>query len=91
MKTPLLAALLAVAALTGCEKTVVTPAAEPAATPAAATAPATQTAVVPVPVPGPQGPAGEKGEKGDKGDTNTTVVVPDATATNSSSAPDTTH
>ncbi|TFW17930.1 collagen-like protein [Massilia arenosa] len=90
MKTPLLAAVLAVAALSGCEKTTVNPPATvvtPAAdTTVAAPAPATTTVVekevpVAVPVQGPPGPAGEKGEKGEKGDT--TVVVPHDASVNS--------
>ena len=79
MKTTyLMAALLALAGLAGCEKTtnVNPPATSTVVTPAATTAPADTTAttttkettVVPVPVPGPQGPAGEKGDKGDKGE-----------------------
>jgi hypothetical protein len=85
----LMAAVLAMASLTACEKkTIVNP------PPAAEQPAAVQKEVVPVPVPvqGPQGPAGEKGEKGDpgtqgpqgetgeKGDPgkngSTTVVVP---------------
>ncbi len=81
--TSLLAAVLAMAALAGCEKTtvnpaptVVTPAVEvPVAVPG-------PTVAVPVPVPGPAGPAGAPGapgEKGEPGATSTTVIVPEKT------------
>lgn len=81
MKITLLAALLAVAGLTACEKTtvnppptVITPTVEtPAAAPAAVP--------VPVPVPGPAGPAGPEGEKGEPGkDGDTVLVVPETPA-----------
>lgn len=83
MKITLLAALLAVAGLTACEKTtvnppptVITPTVEtPAAAPAAVPVP------VPVPVPGPAGPAGPEGEKGEPGkDGDTVLVVPESPA-----------
>ncbi len=84
MKTSILAAMLAVAALSACEKTTVNPPATivtPVETPAAAQAPS--TVAVPVPVPGPQGPAGAPGEKGEKGEPgkpgDTTIVVPEKT------------
>lgn len=80
----LIAAVLAMAGLTACEKTEKTTVNPPAVV----TTPA-QKEVVPVPVPGPQGPAGEKGDKGapgapgepgEKGEPGknggTTVVVP---------------
>jgi hypothetical protein len=85
MKTTLLAALLAVIGLAGCEKTTVNPpttVVTPA--PTTSTAPAPTTVVekeTVVPVPGPAGEKGEKGEpgapgeKGEPGDT--TIVVPE--------------
>ena len=85
MKTTLLAALLAVATLTACEKTTVNPAptvVQPTVeVPVAVPGPA-----VPVPVPGPAGApgapgaagaAGEKGADGKPGDT--VIVVPEKT------------
>ena len=85
MKTTLLAALLAVATLTACEKTTVNPAptvVQPTVeVPVAVPGPA-----VPVPVPGPAGApgapgaagaAGEKGADGKAGDT--VIVVPEKT------------
>ena len=73
MKITILAALLAVAGLTACEKTTVNPPAT-VVTPTVEKQSATPPATVPVPVPGPQGPAGEKGEPGKPGDT--TVILP---------------
>jgi len=83
MKTTLLAALLAVATLTACEKTTVNPAptvVQPTVeVPVAVPGPA-----VPVPVPGPAGApgapgepgaAGAPGEKGADGKAGDTVIV----------------
>ena len=79
MKITLLAALLAVAGLSACEKTTVTPAAptvvQPTVeVPVAVPGPAT-------PVPGPAGPAGEPGKPGEKGADgkpgDTVIVVPE--------------
>ncbi len=89
MKTTVIAALLAVAALSACSKTEkTTTVTAPAETPAPVVV--EKTVAVPVAVPGPAGPAGEAGaagvagEKGDMGATgkqgDTVVVVPDANA-----------
>ena len=85
MKMTLLAALLAVAGLTACEKTTVNPAptvVQPTVeVPVAVPGPA-----VPVPVPGPAGAPGEKGEPGAPGAAgepgkpgDTVIVVPEKT------------
>ena len=77
--TTLLAALLAVAGLTACEKTTVNPA-PTVITPTVEVPVAVPGPAVPVPVPGPAGApgapgaAGEKGEPGKEG--NTTIVLP---------------
>jgi hypothetical protein len=79
-KTLLSTAVLAMLALTGCEKTVnnPTPVAVTPATEAPATAPATQVVTVPTPVPGPAGapgPAGPQGPQGAEGKPGDAVVV----------------
>ncbi len=82
MKTTLLAALLAVATLTACEKTTVNPA-PTVITPTVEVPVAVPGPAVPVPVPGPAGApgapgaAGEKGADGKPGDT--VIVVPEKT------------
>lgn len=84
MKTTILAALLAMASLTACEKTTVNPPTT-VITPAAPAATTSTVAVpVPVPVPGPAGApgapgsAGEKGDKGEAGKAgDTTIIVPE--------------
>ncbi len=85
MKTTLLAALLAVATLTACEKTVVNPA-PTVVTPTVEVPVAVPGPAVAVPVPGPAGApgaagatgaAGEKGADGKAGDT--VIVVPEKT------------
>ncbi len=72
--TTLLAALLAVAGLTACEKTTVNPA-PTVVTPAVEVPVAVPGPAVPVPVPGPAGPAGAPGEKGADGKPGDTVIV----------------
>ena len=80
--TTLLAALLAVAGLTACEKTTVNPA-PTVVTPAVEVPVAVPGPAVPVPVPGPAGPAGAPGEKGEPGKAgDTTIVLPPAEKTN---------
>lgn len=80
--TSLLAALLAVSALTACEKTTVNPA-PTVVTPTVEVPVAVPGPAVPVPVPGPAGAPGapgapgEKGEPGKSGDT--LIVVPEKT------------
>lgn len=77
--TTLLAALLAVAGLTACEKTTVNPA-PTVVTPTVEVPVAVPGPAVPVPVPGPQGPAGAPGEKGEPGKPgDTTIVLPEKT------------
>jgi hypothetical protein len=88
MKTTLLAALLAVAGLTACEKTTVNPA-PTVVTPTVEVPVAVPGPAVPVPVPGPAGEPGapgapgatgapgEKGADGKPGDT--VIVVPEKT------------
>lgn len=77
--TSLLAALLAVAGLTACEKTTVNPA-PTVVTPTVEVPVAVPGPAVPVPVPGPQGPAGAPGEKGEPGKPgDTTIVLPEKT------------
>ena len=77
--TTLLAALLAVAALTACEKTTVNPA--PIVTPTVEVPVAVPGPAVPVPVPGPAGAPGAPGApgadgaKGDPGKSGDTVIV----------------
>lgn len=84
MKTTVIAALLAVAALSACTKTEkTTTVTTPAETPAPVVVEKTIEVPVPVPVavPGPAGPAGEKGDTGATGKQgDTVVVVPDANA-----------
>lgn len=80
--TSLLAALLAVVALSACEKTTVNP-------PATVVTPTVEVPVsvpgpaVPVPVPGPAGAPGTPGEDGAKGEPgkpgDTVIVVPEKT------------
>ena len=67
MKISLLAALLAVAGLSACEKTTVTPAAPTVVQPTVEVPVAVPGPATPVPVPGPQGPAGEPGKPGEPG------------------------
>lgn len=76
--TSLLAAVLAMAALAGCEKTTVNPA-PTVVTPTVEVPVAVPGPAVPVPVPGPAGPAGAPGEKGEPGASTTTVIVPEKT------------
>lgn len=75
--TSLLAAVLAVSALTACEKTTVNPA--PVVTPTVEVPVAVPGPAVPVPgpagAPGAPGTPGEKGEPGQTGDT--LIVVPE--------------
>ena len=84
MKITLLAALLAVAGLTACEKTESTTVNPPSTT--VVETPAAAPAVVPVPVPGPAGapgepgPAGAPGEPGKDGTGDTVIVVPEQPA-----------
>lgn len=82
--TSLLAALLAVATLSACEKTTVNPP-PTVVTPTVEVPVATPGPAVPVPVPVP-GPAGEKGEPGAPGAPgepgkpgDTVIVVPEKT------------
>ncbi|WP_426111496.1 hypothetical protein [Massilia sp. PWRC2] len=76
MKTTVLVAMLAIAGLTACEKTTVTP---PATTIVQPTTTVEKQVEVPVAVPGPAGPAGAPGEKGEAGKTgDTVIVVPEA-------------
>lgn len=80
--TSLLAALLAVATLSACEKTTVNPA-PTVVTPTVEVPVATPGPAVPVPVPGPAGAPGEPGEKGETGEPgkpgDTLIVVPEKT------------
>ncbi len=82
MKMTLLAALLAVAGLTACEKTTVNPA-PTVVTPTVEVPVAVPGPAVPVPVPGPAGPAGAPGAPGEKGAEgkpgDTLIVVPEKT------------
>ena len=85
MKLTLLAALLAVAGLTACEKTTVNPA-PTVVTPTVEVPVAVPGPAVPVPVPGPAGAPGTPGEKGDPGTPgepgkagDTVIVVPEKT------------
>lgn len=87
MKITLLAALLAVAGLTACEKTESTTVNPPATT--IVETPAAAPAVVPVPVPGPAGAPGEPGkdgaagaagEAGKDGTGDTVIVMPEQPA-----------
>lgn len=82
MKTTLLAAALAVASLTACEKTTVNPPAQTVVTPTVEVPVAVPT---PVPVPGPAGAPGAPGAPGEKGESgepgkagDTVIVVPEA-------------
>jgi hypothetical protein len=79
--TTLLAALLAVAALTACEKTTVNP--PPVVTPTVEVPVAVPGPAVPVPVPGPAGAPGAPGAEGAKGEPgktgDTVIVVPEKT------------
>jgi hypothetical protein len=78
-------AILGVIALSGCERTVVTP---PNA--AVVTPPAAVVNNNPVPVPGPQGPSGAPGPQGATGSPgksgDTVVIAPAAPSTDSSSS-----
>lgn len=76
--TSLLAALLAMAALAGCEKTTVNPA-PTVVTPTVEVPVAVPGPTVAVPVPGPAGAPGAPGEKGEPGESTTTVIVPEKT------------
>lgn len=86
MKITLIAALLAVATLSACEKTTVNPAptvvTPTVEVPVAAPAPV----AVPVPVPGPAGAPGEPGKDGAPGEPgksgDTVIVMPEAEKTN---------
>ena len=76
--TSLLAALLAMTALAGCEKTTVNPA-PTVVTPTVEVPVAVPGPTVAVPVPGPAGAPGAPGEKGEPGQSTTTVIVPEKT------------
>jgi hypothetical protein len=83
--TTLLAALLAVATLSACEKTTVNPP-PTVVTPTVEVPVATPGPAVPVPVPGPAGAPGAPGEKGEPGAPgepgkpgDTVIVVPEKT------------
>ena len=80
--TSLIAAMLAVAALAGCEKTTVNPA-PTVVTPTVEVPVAVPGPAVAVPVPGPAGAPGAPGAdcaKGDQGKTgDTLIVVPEKT------------
>lgn len=83
--TSLLAALLAVVALSACEKTTVNPA-PTVVTPAVEVPVAVPGPAVPVPVPGPAGAPGAPGADGAKGEPgapgkpgDTVIVVPEKT------------
>jgi hypothetical protein len=81
MKITILAALLAVAGLTACEKTTVTPASPTVVQPTVEKPVVVPGPATPVPVPGPAGPAGEPGKPGEKGADgkpgDTVIVVPE--------------
>ncbi|MES2901471.1 MAG: collagen-like protein [Pseudomonadota bacterium] len=79
--TTLLAALLAVAGLTACEKTTVNPA-PTVVTPTVEVPVAVPGPAVPVPVPGPAGAPGAPGEKGEPGKPGDTTIVLPAEKTN---------
>jgi len=80
--TSLLAALLAVVALSACEKTTVNPPST-VVTPAVEVPVAVPGPAVPVPVPGPAGAPGAPGADGAKGEPgkpgDTVIVVPEKT------------
>jgi hypothetical protein len=80
--TSLLAALLAVVALSACEKTTVNPPAT-VVTPTVEVPVAVPGPAVPVPVPGPAGAPGAPGADGAKGEPgkpgDTVIVVPEKT------------
>jgi hypothetical protein len=80
--TALVAAVLAVAALTACEKTTVNPA-PTVVTPTVEVPVAVPGPAVPVPVPGPAGAPGAPGADGAKGEPgksgDTVIVVPEKT------------
>lgn len=82
MKFTLLAALLAVAGLTACEKTTVNPA-PTVVTPTVEVPVAVPGPTVAVPVPGPAGAPGAPGATGEKGADgkpgDTVIVVPEKT------------
>jgi hypothetical protein len=82
MKFTLLAALLAVAGLTACEKTTVNPA-PTVVTPTVEVPVAVPGPTVAVPVPGPAGAPGAPGAPGEKGEDgkpgDTVIVVPEKT------------
>lgn len=80
--TSLMAAMLAVLALSACEKTTVNPA-PTVVTPTVEVPVAVPGPAIAVPVPGPAGPAGSPGMDGAKGDPgkpgDTVIVVPEKT------------
>jgi hypothetical protein len=82
MKLTLLATLLALASLSGCEKTTVNPPATTVVQPTVEKTVVQEVAVpVPVPVPGPAGAPGAPGAPGEKGEAgkpgDTTIIIPE--------------